>query len=545
MSPYAVMAVIAAYFAVIFLVSRLSGKGGADFYGGRKSPWWVVAIAMIGACMSGVTFVSVPGMVAVSGLGYLQMCLGFMVGYVVIAFVLMPLYYRLGVVSIYQYLEQRFGVSTYKTGAWFFFISKMLGASVRLFLVCVALQLLVFDPLGLPFALNVVVNVAIVLAYTFRNGVRSVIWTDTLKTVCMVVAVVLSIVFIARNLGLSFSGVVASIRGSEMSRIFWFDNVKHPQYFWKQFLGGLFTVIATTGLDQDMMQRALSCKDHRDSQKNLLVSTVLQTVVIFLFLCLGVLMYQFAAATGISATGDKLFPAVATGGGLPGIVGILFIVGLVAAAYGAGGSALTSLTTSFSVDILGLGTAVKGAGGEDAAGGAASKGCADEAAGEDAAGEGGNGVVGAAGEGDVRAAGEAAIGAACEGRAKGSAPRLAGDADRIRKRVHVGMAVCMALTIIIFNALNSTSAIDAVYKVASYTYGPLLGLFAFGIFSKRAVRDRWVPLVALLAPALCLVLQLNSERWFGGYKFSYELLLLNAAFTILGLCCLLRPRAAR
>ncbi|MBQ2103137.1 MAG: sodium:solute symporter [Bacteroidales bacterium] len=482
MSPYAVMAVIAAYFAVIFLVSRLSGKGGADFYGGRKSPWWVVAIAMIGACMSGVTFVSVPGMVAVSGLGYLQMCLGFMVGYVVIAFVLMPLYYRLGVVSIYQYLEQRFGVSTYKTGAWFFFISKMLGASVRLFLVCVALQLLVFDPLGLPFALNVVVNVAIVLAYTFRNGVRSVIWTDTLKTVCMVVAVVLSIVFIARNLGLSFSGVVASIRGSEMSRIFWFDDVKHPQYFWKQFLGGLFTVIATTGLDQDMMQRALSCKDHRDSQKNLLVSTVLQTVVIFLFLCLGVLMYQFAAATGISATGDKLFPAVATGGGLPGIVGILFIVGLVAAAYGAGGSALTSLTTSFSVDILGLGAAVKGAD---------------------------------------------------------------GDADRIRKRVHVGMAVCMALTIIIFNALNSTSAIDAVYKVASYTYGPLLGLFAFGIFSKRAVRDRWVPLVALLAPALCLVLQLNSERWFGGYKFSYELLLLNAAFTILGLCCLLRPRAAR
>jgi SSS family transporter len=482
MSPYAVMAVIAAYFAVIFLVSRLSGKGGADFYGGRKSPWWVVAIAMIGACMSGVTFVSVPGMVAVSGLGYLQMCLGFMVGYVVIAFVLMPLYYRLGVVSIYQYLEQRFGVSTYKTGAWFFFISKMLGASVRLFLVCVALQLLVFDPLGLPFALNVVVNVAIVLAYTFRNGVRSVIWTDTLKTVCMVVAVVLSIVFIARNLGLSFSGVVASIRGSEMSRIFWFDDVNHPQYFWKQFLGGLFTVIATTGLDQDMMQRALSCKDHRDSQKNLLVSTVLQTVVIFLFLCLGVLMYQFAAATGISATGDKLFPAVATGGGLPGIVGILFIVGLVAAAYGAGGSALTSLTTSFSVDILGLGAAVKGAG---------------------------------------------------------------GDADRIRKFVHVGMAVCMALTIIIFNALNSTSAIDAVYKVASYTYGPLLGLFAFGIFSKRAVRDRWVPLVALLAPALCLVLQLNSERWFGGYKFSYELLLLNAAFTILGLCCLLRPRKTR
>ena len=476
MSPYAVMAVIAAYFAVIFIVSRLSGKGGADFYGGRKSPWWVVAIAMIGACMSGVTFVSVPGMVAVSGLGYLQMCLGFMVGYVVIAFVLMPLYYRLGVVSIYQYLEQRFGVSTYKTGAWFFFISKMLGASVRLFLVCVALQLLVFDPLGLPFALNVVVNVAIVLAYTFRNGVRSVIWTDTLKTVCMVVAVVLSIVFIARNLGLSFSGVVASIRGSEMSRIFWFDDVKHPQYFWKQFLGGLFTVIATTGLDQDMMQRALSCKDHRDSQKNLLVSTVLQTVVIFLFLCLGVLMYQFAAATGISATGDKLFPAVATSGLLPPVVGVLFIIGLVSCAYSAGGSALTSLTTSFTIDIIGT-----------------------------------------AGKSDAQV-------------------------TSVRKKVHIAMTVLMGVTIVVFNLLNNTSAIDAVYKLASYTYGPLLGMFAFGILTRWKVRDRWVPLVAFLAPLLCLVLQLNSERWFGGYKFSYELLLLNAGFTFLGLC-LLRRRA--
>ena len=486
MSPYAVIAVIAAYFAVIFLVSRLSGKGGADFYGGRKSPWWVVAVAMIGACMSGVTFVSVPGMVAVSGFGYIQMCLGFMVGYAVIAFVLMPLYYKLGVVSIYQYLEQRFGLSTYRTGAWFFFISKMLGASVRLFLVCVALQLLVFDPLGLPFWLNVVINVAVVLAYTFRNGVRSVIWTDTLKTVCMVVAVVLSIVFIARNLGLSLGGVVGAISGSEMSRVFWFDDVNHPQYFWKQFLGGLFTVIATTGLDQDMMQRALSCKDHRDAQKNLLVSTVLQTVVIFLFLCLGVLMYRFAAASGIAETGDKLFPAVATSPLLPGIVGILFIVGLVSAAYGAGGSALTSLTTSFTVDILGRGGVNK----------------ADQA--------------------------------------ESAAPT----SDRVRKRVHVGMAIGMALTIIVFNALNSTSAIDAVYKVASYTYGPLLGLFAFGIFSKRAVRDRWVPLVAVLAPLLCLVLQLGSERWFGGYKFSYEILLLNAAFTVLGLCCLLRPRKA-
>lgn len=476
MSPVTVIIVIAAYFAAMLVVSRISRRGGGDFFGARKkSPWWVVAIAMIGACMSGVTFVSVPGMVAKSGMGYMQMCLGFMAGYAVIAFVLMPLYYRLQVVSIYQYLERRFGLGAYKTGAWFFFISKMLGASVRLFLVCLSLQLLVFGPLGLPFWLNVLVNVAIVLAYTYRGGVRSVIGTDVLKTVCMVAAVVLTIVFIARDLGLTAASLPAAIRDSGMSRILWLGDVNHPQYFWKQFLGGLFTVIAMTGLDQDMMQRALSCRDQRDAQKNLMVSTVLQTVVIFLFLCLGVLLYLYAGEVGIPQTGDEIFPAVATSGSLPGIVGVLFVLGLVSAAYGAGGSALTSLTTSFTVDIL------------------------------------------------------------------GTAGRSDAQVSSIRKKVHVGMAVAMAVTIVVFNALNSTSAIDAVYKLASYTYGPLLGMFAFGILTRAQVRDRWVPLVSVLAPAICLVLQLNSERWFGGYKFSYEILLLNAALTFLGLCCLIKP----
>ena len=260
-----------------------------------------------------------------------------------------------------------------------------------------------------------------------------------------------------------------------MSRILWLGDVNHPQYFWKQFLGGLFTVIAMTGLDQDMMQRALSCRDQRDAQKNLMVSTVLQTVVIFLFLCLGVLLYLYAGEVGIPQTGDEIFPAVATSGSLPGIVGVLFVLGLVSAAYGAGGSALTSLTTSFTVDIL------------------------------------------------------------------GTAGRSDAQVSSIRKKVHVGMAVAMAVTIVVFNALNSTSAIDAVYKLASYTYGPLLGMFAFGILTRAQVRDRWVPLVSVLAPAICLVLQLNSERWFGGYKFSYEILLLNAALTFLGLCCLIKP----
>ena len=432
----------------------------SSFYnGGRKTHWAVVAFAMIGSCMSGVTFVSVPGMVGTSGFGYLQMCIGFFLGYLVIAFVLTPLYFKLNVVSIYQYLENRFGLASYKTGAWFFFLSKMLGASVRLFLVCLTLQLLVFGPLGLPFWLNVLCNVAICLALTFRHGVKSVIGVDVARTACMIVAVAMTIFFIGRDLG--------GIRIHE--RVFFFDDVNHPQYFWKQLLGGLFTVIAMTGMDQDMMQRTLACKNHRDSQKNLIVSSLLQTVVIAGFLCLGSLLYQFAAAHGITETGDSLFPAVATGGLLPAIVGVLFVVGLMISAYGAGGSALTSLTTSFTVDILGKADEVK-----------------------------------------------------------------------VRKRVHLAMAVLMAVTIVVFNALNSTSAIDAVYKLASYTYGPILGLFAFGILTKKQVKDKYVPIVALLAPAICLVLQLNSERWFGGYKFSYELLLLNAALTFLGLTLLIR-----
>ncbi len=433
-------------------------KTEQDFFATRSTSWWMVALAMIGSCMSGVTFVSVPGMVAVSGFGYLQMCMGFFLGYLVIAFVLTPLYFRLGVVSIYQYLEQRFGLSSYKTGAWFFFISKMLGASVRLFLVCATLQLLVFGPLGVPFWVTVVVSVFLVWLYTFRGGVKSVIWVDMFKTLCMLVTVGLCLALIGREVG-SFD--------KSLARVFWLDDVNHPQFFLKQLLGGLFTVVATTGLDQDMMQRTLACKNVRDSQKNLVVSSLLQIAVIALFLVLGVYLYQFAALHGISATGDAVFPAVACSKFLPPVVGVLFVLGLVAAGFPAGGSALTALTTSFTVDILG---------------------------------------------GLKRA-----------------------DSGRVRKWVHVGMAAGMVVCILVFSALNSTSTIDAVYRLASYTYGPLLGLFCFGIASKKAVRDRWVPLVCLLSPLLCLVLDLHSEAWFGGYHFSYELLLLNAGFTALGL----------
>lgn len=477
MSAVSVIITMAAYFAAMFTISWLTGRkaDNADFFNGnRKNSWWVVTLAMISSSMSGVTYVSVPGMVNVSAFGYLQMCLGFILGYIVIAYVLTPVFYRLDVISIYQYLEKRFGLSSYKTGAWFFFISKMSGASVRLFLVCLALQFLVFDHIGIGFIFNVLISVAIVLAYTFRGGVKSVIGNDILKTFCMIASVILCMVFISDSLGLDFQGMVSSVSASEMSRIFFFDDVKSTGYFWKQFIGGFFIVVAMTGLDQDMMQRTLSCKNYRESQKNLVAGTLLQTVVIFLFLCLGVMLYQFARLNGIAEQGDKIFPAVATSGILPQIAGILFILGLVSSAYSAGGSALTSLTTSFTVDILGT-----------------------------------------------------------EGKSEKKI-------NVTRKAVHIGMAALMGLTIVVFNALNDTSTIDAVYKLASYTYGPLLGMFAFGILTKRKVRDKYVPVAALLSPVLCLILQLNSETWFSGYKFGYEILVFNAAFTFIGMLALSR-----
>ena len=329
---------------------------------------------------------------------------------------------------------------------------------------------------GQNYQLMMVVGALFVLLYTFRGGVKSVIWTDTLKTVCMIVSIVLAIVFIAKDLGLNFSGVVRTVRESSYSKMFFFDDVNHPEYFWKQFLAGVFTVIAMTGLDQDMMQRTLSSRNAKDSQKNLITSGLLQIPVIFLFLCLGVLLYIFAGQKGISEVGDTLFPAVATGGYLPAIVGVLFVIGLVSCAFAAGGSALTALTTSFTVDIIGT------------------KGKSEE------------------------------------------------QVTTIRKKVHLLMAFLMGVVIFVFYLLNTKSAIDAVYKLASYTYGPILGMFAFGIFSKRTVNDKWVPLVAVIAPVLCFILQSNSERWFGGYKFSYELLLFNALFTILGLCLLIRRK---
>lgn len=481
MQPFIILLVIAGYFALLFTISYIAGRKADNagfFSGNRSSNWLLVAMSTIGAAISGVTFVSVPGMVATSGFSYMQMVLGFTVGQLIIAYVLIPLYYRLNLTSIYQYLQQRFGLMSYKTGAWFFFISKMLGASVRLFVVGEVLQLLVFGPLGVPFWANAIFTVLIVYLCTFKGGVKSLIWTDLLKTLCLIFSVALCIWFILRS-GVSVEGW----SHSPMTRTFFFDNPKEGTFFWKQFLAGIFLVVATTGLDQDLMQRTLSCKNYRESQKNIIVGALMQIVVIGLFLVLGYLLYSYAAQTGVDISGlkgDDVFPYLATGNYFPVIVGVLFIVGFIVAAYSAAGSALTALTTSFTIDILG----------------------------------------------QEHAKSEAQL-------------------TRTRRIVHASMAVLMAVCIYVIHLLNDDSVIQTVYKVASYTYGPLLGMFCFGILTRWQVRDKWIPLVAVLAPVITWVIDVNSAAWFNGYVFSHERLILNALLTFIGMMCLIKTRTEK
>ena len=478
MNPLTILIVIACYFALLFFISYIAGRKADNagfFSGNRSSNWLLVAMSTIGAAISGVTFVSVPGMVATSGWAYMQMVLGFTVGQIVIAYVLIPLYYKFNLTSIYQYLQQRFGMSTYKSGAWLFFVSKMLGASVRLFVVGEVLQLLVFGPLGVPFWVNAIFTVLIVYLCTFKGGVKSLIWTDLLKTCCLILSVALCIYFVLRA-GVNIDGWTSG----HMTRTFFFDNPKEGTYFWKQFLAGIFLVIATTGLDQDLMQRTLSCKNPRESQKNLIVGALMQIVVIGLFLFLGFLLYSYANQMGVALVnaegaplkGDDVFPFLATGNYFPVIVGILFIIGFIAAAYSAAGSALTALTTSFTVDILNK-------------------------------------------ENDS-------------------------NLTKVRTLVHIGMAVLMVVCIYVIHMLNNDSVIQTVYKVASYTYGPLLGMFCFGIFTKRQVRDRWIPIAVILAPVITWVIDVNSAVWFNGYVFSHERLILNALLTFVGMVCLIK-----
>lgn len=475
MSPVLVIITVAAYFGLLLVIAHLASRGGDNdtfFTGNRRAPWPVVALAMVGASISGVTFVSVPGMVAAKGYAYLQMVLGFIVGYVLIATVLVPVFYRRRLVSIYGYLGERFGRSSYRSGAWIFFVSKITGASVRFFVVCVVLQALVFRPLGVPFEVNVLLTVALIWLYTVRGGVKALIWTDLLKSVCLVGSVVLCIWFVARSLGLTAGELTPLVSGHHTARIFHFTDPMSGQWFWKQFVAGIFMAIATNGLDQDMMQRHLACRDSVASRKNMIVSGVMQFFVIALFLVLGTVMLLWCERTGAQAPDapDELFCFVAAHPTMPAALGIIFVVGLIASAYSAAGSALTSLTTSFTVDIL-------------------------------------------------------------------RGPERWPEADRMtvaRERVHAAMALAMALIIIAFYHINEDDAISAVYTLASYTYGPILGLFAFGLLTRHPVADRLVPAICLAAPALSWLTQHLLHRvW--GYETGFELLLINAAITMAGL----------
>ena len=474
MSPLVIALIIVIYFAGLVLISYLTTRkvdSQSFFNGNRKSPWYIIAIGMIGTSISGVTFISVPGYVMTSQFSYLQMVLGFLCGYFFIANVLLPLYYRLNLTSIYTYLEGRFGFWSYKTGASFFLISRLLGSSVRLFLVSMVLQTLVFNALGVPFWVTVIGTIGLIWLYTFKGGIKTIIWTDLIQTIAMLSALVLSLFLIKDSLNYSFHELVSTVANSKYARIWFFDDPYAKTYFWKQFLGGFFTTIVMTGLDQDMMQKNLACKNIKDAQKNMYSYGFLFLPINLLFLALGALLGVYAVKNGIAIPGntDKLFPMLATGGYFNASLGVIFIIGIIAAAYASADSALAALTTSFTIDIMG-------------------------------------------------------------------ANRFeASKMKRIRTITHVGMSVATIIVILAFKSINSDAVITAIYIIAGYTYGPLLGLYAFGLFTKRCVRDRWVPYIAIAAPIICYILSVNSARWFNGYEFGFELLILNGAVVFVGL----------
>lgn len=466
MATSTIILTIALYVALLFVVAWRSSRhsDNATFFTGRRStPRLVAMVAMVGAAMSGVTYISVPGTVATDGFSYLQTCLGFFVGYAIIAFVLIPLYYRLGVVSLYEYLDHRFGVTAHRTGAWLFFVAKIASASLRAYVVCVVLQSLLYDVWGVPFWVNAAIMMTLVWLYTRRGGVRSVVWVEMLKTIIMVASIVLCIIFVIRALDLDLGGAMSLVADGDYSRIFFFDDPLDGRYFWKQFVAGIFLVVAMTGLDQDMMQTMLSCRTERDAKRGMMSSIVVQIVVIVLFLSLGVLLYAYAAKHSLTDAGDNLFGAVATHSDMPAIVGVMFLLGLIASTYSSAGSALTALTTSFTLDIL---------------------------------------------KGDR-------------------------NDEHKRKLSHALIAVAITAIILLFERFSSAGAITLIFTMASYTYGPLLGLFAFGILSRRMPRKWNIVAAALLSPLFCYMLSTHSEAWFAGYRFSYELLIINAAITLL------------
>ena len=500
-----IIAIILVYFAVLMAISRLAAKRTTNetfFRANRRSPWYMVAFGMVGASISGVTFVSVPGMVLSSQMTYLQVCLGFIVGYLAVAFVLLPVYYKLNLTSIYTYLGLRLGSHSYETGAWFFLLSKMIGAAVKFYVVCIILQQFVFDALGVPFWVNVIGMVLLIWLYTRKGGVRTLVFTDTFQTICLFSALLLIIYMVMRQMDFSLVDAFRAVADDERSRVFVMDDWQSPHNFWKQFLSGAFIVIVMTGLDQDMMQKNLTCRTLREAQKDMCSYGVAFVPANLLFLSLGILLAQLFESQGVTipTKGDELLPMFVSGAAnyspftldlrssLLSLdndqaslslfsltrslhlspVTILFALGIVAASFSSADSALTSLTTSYCVDI-----------------------------------------------------------------------RKRTDDERLRKRTHLIICGLFVVFILLFHAFNSTSLIDAIYTIVSYTYGPLLGLFAFGLFTKRQVRDRLVPLVCVASPFVCYgVDTLAQSLW--DYHFGYELLMLNGLLTFLGLLGLSR-----
>ncbi len=481
MNQFLVIGIILGYFLLLIAISHLTaGRGDSKtfFTANRQSPWYLVAFGMIGATLSGVTFISVPGWVGASQFSYFQVVLGYILGYTVIATVLLPLYYRLNLVSIYSYLERRFGFWSYKTGAFFFLLSRVIGASFRLFLVAGVLQLALFDAWGIPFWVSVLITIALIWVYTFRGGIKTIVWTDTLQTLFMLIAVGTSIYLIGKDLNLSVGGLVGAIQESEYSKI-WFWDWNDSQNFFKQFFSGAFIAIVMTGLDQDMMQKNLTCRNIEDAQKNMYWFTAVLVLVKIVFLGLGALLYIYANKNGIALPerSDDLFPMLSLNH-FSLLAGITFLLGLTAAAYSSADSALTALTTSFCVDFLNF----------------------------DVNDEEGNG-------------------------------------KSTRFRVHLMFSLILFATILIFRAINDQSVIAAVFTAAGYTYGPLLGLYSFGLFSKLKVKDNLVPVVCVLSPILSYILNISSQTLFGGYQFGFEILIVNGFFTFMGLWIISRKES--
>ncbi|WP_103071247.1 sodium:solute symporter [Aquimarina sediminis] len=478
MQPLHILLLIAAYFGILLLISYFTGNNSGNdafFKANRQSPWYIVAFGMIGASLSGVTFISVPGWIEASQFSYMQVVLGYILGYAVIGTILLPLYYKLNLTSIYTYLDERFGNYSYKTGASFFLLSRVIGASFRLFLVANVLQSILFDALGIPFWVTVIITILLIWLYTFKSGIKTIVWTDTLQTLFMLIAVGVAIYYVSDDLGISGSNLLGYILESDLSKMFFFDDIKSANYFWKQFLSGAFIAIVMTGLDQDMMQKNLTCRNLKDAQKNIFWFTIVLTIVNFIFLGLGLLLTQYASQNGIDAHKDQLFPVIATQSGLGFGIAIFFVLGLIAAAYSSADSALTSLTTSFSIDILGIEKKYNQT-----------------------------------------------------------------DQVKMRKKIHILFSFILVLVIIAFKyIIRDESVIAKLFVFAGYTYGPLLGLYAFGLFTKLKVKDRFVPIIAILSPILSYIISSNSDNWFG-FKFGFFILILNGFLTFLGLILIRR-----